>query len=43
MEENNIVFVLDESAVWITQGGDFTDVVIERLDVAYQAGDLSLE
>ena len=43
MKENGIVFVLDESAVWITEGGDFTDLVIERLDAAYQAGDLSLE
>ena len=43
MKENGIVFVLDESAVWITQGRDFTDLVIERLDAAYQAGDLSLE
>jgi Skp family chaperone for outer membrane proteins len=43
MSDNGIVFVLDESAVWISQGGDVTNLVIEKLDAAYQAGELSLE
>jgi Skp family chaperone for outer membrane proteins len=43
MKENGIVFVLDESAVWISQGGDVTNVVIERLDSAYEAGELAFE
>lgn len=43
MNENGIVFVLDESAVWISQGGDVTNLVIEQLDAAYLAGELSLE
>lgn len=43
MQENGIVFVLDESAVWISQGGDVTNLVIERLDAAYRTGELSLE
>jgi Skp family chaperone for outer membrane proteins len=43
MKENGIVFVLDESAVWISQGGDITNLVIERLDSAYEEGELALE
>lgn len=43
MQENGIVFVLDETVVWISQGGDVTNLVIERLDAAYRAGELSLE
>lgn len=43
MQDNGIVFVMDETAVWISQGGDVTNLVIERLDAAYKAGKLSLE
>ncbi len=43
MKENGIVFVLDESAVWISQGGDVTNLVIERLDAAYRAGEMEPE
>lgn len=43
MQDNDIVFVLDESAVWISRGGDVTNLVIERLDAAYAAGQLALE
>jgi len=35
--------VLDESAVWIAQGGDITKLIIKRLDAAFQAGQLPLE
>ena len=43
MKDNGIVFVLDESAVWIAQGGDITKLIIKRLDAAFQAGQLPLE
>ncbi|MDG1997990.1 MAG: OmpH family outer membrane protein [Amylibacter sp.] len=43
MKDNGIVFVLDESAVWIAQGGDITKLIITRLDAAFQAGQLPLE
>ena len=42
MKENGIVFVLDESVVWIAQGGDITRLIIERLDAEFLAGELSL-
>lgn len=43
MKENGIVFVLDANAIWISQGGDVTNLVIERLNDAYKAGELTLE
>ena len=43
MSENGIVFVLDESAVWLSKGGDVTQAVIDRLDAAYAAGELPVE
>ena len=43
MQENGILFVLDEAAIWMSQGGDVTAAVIERLDAAYAAGELPLE
>ncbi len=43
MQDNGIVFVLDESAVWLSRGGDVTNLVIERLDAAYASGQLALE
>ncbi|WP_069299402.1 OmpH family outer membrane protein [Neptunicoccus sediminis] len=43
MQEQGIVFVLDESAVWMSQGGDVTNIVIERMNSAYAAGEISIE
>ncbi len=43
MADRGIQFVLDESAIWLSQGGDVTNLVIERLDAAYGAGELTLE
>ena len=43
MQDKGIVFVLDESAVWLSRGGDVTNLVIERLDAAYALGQLALE
>jgi Skp family chaperone for outer membrane proteins len=43
MQDNGIVFVLDEGAVWLSRGGDVTNLVIERLDAAYASGQLALE
>lgn len=43
MRESDILFVLDESVVWLSQGGNITDAVIERMDAAYAAGELSLK
>jgi Skp family chaperone for outer membrane proteins len=43
MQENGILFVLDESAVWMSKGGDVTELVIERLNAAYAARKLTVE
>lgn len=43
MADTGIQFVLDENAIWLSQGGDVTNLVIERLDAAYGAGELTLE
>lgn len=43
MRESDILFVLDENVVWLSQGGNITQAVIERMDAAYAAGELSLE
>ena len=43
MQENDIVFVLDENVVWLSRGGDVTELVINRLNAAYGAGELPLE
>ncbi|GGA24184.1 OmpH family outer membrane protein [Neptunicoccus cionae] len=43
MQERGVMFVLDESAVWMSQGGDVTNTVIKRMNSAYAAGELSIE
>lgn len=43
MQESGILFVLDEKAIWMSQGGDVTNTVIERMNSAYAAGEISIE
>lgn len=43
MQERGVMFVLDESVVWMSQGGDVTNTVIERMNSAYAAGEISIE
>ena len=43
MQESNILFVLDENAIWMSKGGDVTNTVIERMNTAYAAGEISIE
>lgn len=43
MQENRILFVLNAENVWLSQGGDITSAVIDRLDAAFSAGELTLE
>ena len=43
MQENDILFVLDENVVWLSQGGNITKAVIERLDAAFDAGEIRVE